>query len=126
MSHSDAGADRGETRLVNPSNQHNVTRKIMSTGRTRRAIHFPKSDRRIVNLRGFALGEGVDAGVVLSNLSYSGCGLKAAHPLECGKQLELRVVRKGTVSAEVRWSDGNTRASNLSGEASPEPTTGYR
>jgi hypothetical protein len=84
-----------------------MTLKLMSTGRSRQGIRFRESDRRAVNFRGFALGEGVDADVVLSNLSYCGCGLVSAQPLERGKQIELRIVRKGTVSAEVRWSEGH-------------------
>jgi hypothetical protein len=80
-----------------------MARKLTSTGRTRQAMRFRESHRRGVHFRGFALGEGVDADIVLSNLSYCGCGLVSAQPLERGKQLELRIVRKGTVSAEVRW-----------------------
>ena len=65
---------------------------------------LPRSDRRDVELRAFALGrKRAVAEVVLSDLSYEGCRIRSTEKFKKGERLELRVMRLGVVQVEVRW-----------------------
>jgi PilZ domain len=63
-----------------------------------------RDERRPVNLRAFALGPTRDSDVTLSDLSYGGCQIHSADAFEPGEILELRVVKRGLVQAEIRWA----------------------
>lgn len=76
----------------------------MNTNRRTREDWLPRSERREVDLRAFALGRGRRvADVVLSDLSYEGCQLRSAEKFKPGERLELRVMRLGVIQAEVCW-----------------------
>jgi len=61
--------------------------------------------RRPVALRAFGVAPGGEvADVQLSDLSYEGCQVEWQAAPKRGERVELRVVRLGIVTAEVRWS----------------------
>jgi hypothetical protein len=72
-------------------------------------VEYPqRSDRRPVDLKGFAMHPWGDAtSLNVANLSYEGCEVRSAHPLRFGDRFELRVSRLGAIQAEVRWSARN-------------------
>lgn len=63
-----------------------------------------RPERRPVDMRGFALAEGVDADVAVSDLSYDGCQLRWSERLKRGDAIELRIIGRGGTRAEVRWA----------------------
>jgi len=64
-----------------------------------------RSERRPVSLRGYAiLADGGHHPITVLDLSYEGCGIEAATPLEPGQPLKLSVLRRGAIDAVVRWS----------------------
>lgn len=63
-----------------------------------------RAERRPVDLRGFALAEGVDADVAVSDLSYDGCQIRSEERLKPGEEIELRIIGRGGTRAEVRWA----------------------
>lgn len=64
-----------------------------------------RSERRPVSLRGYAiLADGSHHSITVLDLSYEGCGIEAATPLEPGQPLKLSVLRRGAIDAVVRWS----------------------
>ena len=64
-----------------------------------------RSERRPVSLRGYAiLGDGSHHSITVLDLSYEGCGIEAATPLEPGQPLKLSVLRRGAIDAVVRWA----------------------
>jgi hypothetical protein len=69
----------------------------------------PRADRRPVSLRGFALGEARDSDILVADLSYSGCGIRCDDKFQNGEIVELRVVKRGAIQAEIRWT-GEGRA----------------
>lgn len=71
-------------------------------GRTRRG------ERRPIRLRGYATpGTGRGAEVKLLDLSYEGCGIETDIPLLPGQKVQLSVMRRVAIEAEVRWcADG--------------------
>ena len=79
-----------------------------------------RRDRRLVQLRGFAIVAGkrtVDVTVV--NLTYDGCCVETALELEVGQTIKLSVPGFGTVDGQVRWSEG--RKAGLQFSPDPEP-----
>lgn len=62
-----------------------------------------RPERRPVDLRGFALAEGVDADIEVSDLSYDGCQIRWSERLKAGDAIELRIIGRGGIQAEVRW-----------------------
>jgi len=90
--------------------------KLMSKRRDKQAICFRQADRRPVNLRGFALGGGVDADVVLTDLSYEGCRVTSSEPLKVGQTVDLRIIGRGRSVGRVRWARDS--AAGLSFDAS--------
>jgi len=64
-----------------------------------------RADRWPVDLRGFALSDTRDSDVRMSDLSYSGCQLRCDEPFNAGERVELRIIKRGAVEAEIRWSD---------------------
>lgn len=68
-----------------------------------------RADRRPVNLRAFALSETRDSDVTVADLSYTGCRLDSDDAFEAGEVVELRIMKRGAVAAEIRWA-GNGHA----------------
>lgn len=64
-----------------------------------------RADRHSVSMRGWALSAARDTDVTVSNLSYSGCQLRSGDEFETGEIVELRIIKRGAVSAEIRWAD---------------------
>lgn len=64
-----------------------------------------RADRHQVSMRGFALSPERDSDVTVSNLSYGGCQLKSGDEFEAGEVVELRIIKRGAVAAEIRWAD---------------------
>jgi hypothetical protein len=63
-----------------------------------------RAERRPVDMRGFALSAARDSDVLVSNLSYGGCQLRSGDEFEAGEVLELRIIKRGAVAAEIRWA----------------------
>lgn len=61
-------------------------------------------ERKPVDLRGFALAEGLDADITISDMSYEGCRVESSAPLKPGDSVELRIIGRGGARAEVRWA----------------------
>ena len=71
-----------------------------------------RPERRPVSLRGFALGEGRDSDVRVADLSYGGCRIHSDDAFKAGEVVELRIIKRGAVDAEIRWTaDGRAGAS---------------
>lgn len=64
-----------------------------------------RSERWAVDLPGFALNDTHDSDVLVSQLSYEGCQFRSDDSFETGELVELRIIKRGAVQAEVRWSD---------------------
>jgi hypothetical protein len=64
-----------------------------------------RAERWPVDLRGFALSETRDSDVQVSELSYAGCQLRCDDPFNAGELVELRIIKRGAVQAEIRWAD---------------------
>jgi len=63
-----------------------------------------RAERRPVRMDGhLVLPGGITHEVAVTNLSYEGCGIETAAPLERGQAIKLSVLRRGAVDAEVRW-----------------------
>jgi hypothetical protein len=70
-----------------------------------------RAERRPVTLRGFALGEGRDSDVQVADLSYAGCRIHSDDQFKAGELVELRIIKRGAVEAEIRWaSEGRAGA----------------
>ena len=64
-----------------------------------------RAERRQVNFRGYALNEARDLDILIANLSYTGCQISCQDVLSPGEIFELRIVKRGAIQAEIRWSD---------------------
>ena len=63
-----------------------------------------RNDRRPVSMGGFALLEdGSTHEIVVLDLSYEGCGIATPAELEPGQPITLSVLRRGGITAQVRW-----------------------
>ena len=63
-----------------------------------------RRERRAVVLHGFAVRQdGSTAVIKLTDLSYDGCGIETTAELNPGERIELSVLRRGALSAVVRW-----------------------
>lgn len=67
-----------------------------------------RAERRPIRLCGYAVpGHGRGAEVKLLDLSYEGCGIETDIPLVPGQTVQLSVMRRSAIEAEVRWcADG--------------------
>ncbi|MFL6725734.1 MAG: PilZ domain-containing protein [Sphingomicrobium sp.] len=63
-----------------------------------------RAERRPVNLRGYALGPNRDSDILVADLSYTGCQIRCDEALKAGEIVELRVVKRGAIDAEIRWA----------------------
>jgi hypothetical protein len=57
---------------------------------------------------GYVRAPDLDVDVAVSDLSYDGCRLTCAEPLQQGLSVELLIRRKGKAKAQVVWSKGNS------------------
>jgi hypothetical protein len=64
-----------------------------------------RAERRPVNLRGFALGPKRDSDILVEDVSYGGCKLQSEDQFELGEVVELRIIKRGVVAAEIRWAE---------------------
>jgi hypothetical protein len=62
-----------------------------------------RADRRPVSLHGFALSPTRDCDIQLADLSYGGCKLHSKSTFKTGEIVELRIITRGAVDAEIRW-----------------------
>lgn len=72
----------------------------------RKKAFVQRPDRSPVQLHGFALGPGRDSDIRIANLSYTGCQIRSEDAFRKGEIVELRIVKRGAIEAEIRWSDG--------------------
>ena len=63
-----------------------------------------RAERRPVTMRGYALSGTRDSDILISDLSYTGCQIRCGDALKIGELLELRIVRRGAVRAEICWA----------------------
>jgi hypothetical protein len=57
------------------------------------------------NMRGFALSDSRDSDVQVADLSYGGCKILSSECFDEGEVVELRIIKRGAVAAEVRWAN---------------------
>ncbi|WP_338501358.1 PilZ domain-containing protein [Sphingomonas kaistensis] len=70
------------------------------------AEHPAREERRPVSLPGWLTRPGQEAKAhdfVIDNMSYGGCRLQTAAPLERGDAVDLTVLRRGAIPGVVRW-----------------------
>jgi hypothetical protein len=67
-----------------------------------------RGERRAVNMHArLVRADGTTYVVELIDLNYGGCGIRTQIPLDVGEALEVRVLGRGSIAAEVRWyADG--------------------
>lgn len=71
----------------------------------------PRAERRPVTMRGFALSDTRDLDVLVADLSYGGCRIQCDERLRFGEVVELRIVKRGAIQAEICWAaDGGAGA----------------
>jgi len=63
-----------------------------------------RADRRPVALRGFALSKKHDSDIYVSDVSYTGCQFTSGDAFKKGEVVELRIMKRGAIDAEIRWS----------------------
>jgi hypothetical protein len=80
-------------------------------GQRDNSIFVERAERWPVNLPGFALSTCHDADIEVSDLSYCGCRFDSAGKFKRGDIVELRLLKRGAIEAEIRWSaDGRSGA----------------
>ena len=67
-------------------------------------IFSERADRRDVRLRGFALNATHDSDIIVSDVSYSGCRFSSGDAFKAGEIVELRIIKRGAIEAEIRWA----------------------
>jgi hypothetical protein len=82
-----------------------ATASRVQLGATHMKTYTDRAERRAVSLRGYALNESRDSDILLADLSYTGCQIRCADALKAGEFVELRVMKRGAVQAEIRWAD---------------------
>jgi hypothetical protein len=76
-----------------------------------RKTFVERGERRPVSLRGFALSARHDADILVSDVSYSGCQFRSEERFKSGETVELRIIKRGAIEAEIRWTaDGRAGA----------------
>ena len=75
-----------------------------------------RAERHPVELYGFALGPKRDSDIRIRNVSYTGCQIRSEDEFRPGEVVELRIIRRGAMQAEIRWS-----ADGLAGALFIEP-----
>lgn len=75
------------------------------------SIFIERAERRPVSLRGFALSPSRDCDIRVADVSYTGCQIDCDDSFEQGEIVELRILKRGAIDAEIRWSaDGHAGA----------------
>ena len=70
-----------------------------------------RAERWPVRLRGFALSPKHDSDIQVSDMSYTGCRFDSGDKFKTGEIVELRILKRGAIEAEIRWSsDGHAGA----------------
>jgi len=70
-----------------------------------------RAERHPVSMHGFALSPTRDSDIRVRNISYTGCQLASDDGFAKGEIVELRIIKRGAMQAEVRWSaDGRAGA----------------
>jgi hypothetical protein len=70
-----------------------------------------RAERWPVSLRGFALSPKHDSDIQVSDMSYTGCRFDSGDKFKTGEIVELRILKRGAIEAEIRWSsDGHAGA----------------
>ncbi|MEO8547244.1 MAG: PilZ domain-containing protein [Sphingomicrobium sp.] len=65
-----------------------------------------RSERRPVNLHGFlALENGTTSEITVLDMSYEGCRIATTVELSAGQHVQLAVLRRGAIDANVRWAE---------------------
>ena len=65
-----------------------------------------RADRhQMDDMRGFALSDSRDSDVKVADLSYGGCKILSSECFDEGEVVELRIIKRGAVAAEVRWAN---------------------
>jgi hypothetical protein len=68
------------------------------------AAPIKRGERRPVSLNGHAvLEDGTVTEIILVDLSYEGCGIECPIRLKRGAAIKLAIVKRGAISATVRW-----------------------
>ena len=89
------------------------------------AAPIERGERRPVELDGHAvLEDGNTFNITLVDLSYEGCGIKCPVELKPGAAIKLAIVRRGAISARVRWY--HSGRAGLTFEAEAEPSKEHR
>jgi len=73
-------------------------------GQRKNEAFVERAERRPVSLRGFALNAKHDSDIEVSNLSYTGCRFDSGDKFKAGEIVELRLLKRGAIEAEVRWA----------------------
>ena len=75
-------------------------------------VAFAERDKRWpVRLPGFALNAKHDSDILVSDVSYTGCQFTSDDSFKEGEVVELRIIKRGAVQAEIRWAaDGRAGA----------------
>jgi hypothetical protein len=77
----------------------------------KKRVFTERPERRPVSLRGFALSAKHDSDILVGDVSYTGCQFTSDDAFKAGEVLELRILKRGAIGAEVRWSaDGRAGA----------------
>jgi hypothetical protein len=80
-------------------------------GLRKNSTFVERAERWPVSLRGFALNTRHDSDIEVSDLSYAGCRFDSASKFKRGEIVELRLLKRGAIEAEIRWSaDGHSGA----------------
>jgi hypothetical protein len=75
------------------------------------SIIAERDERHPVSLRGFALSSTRDCDIHVSEISYTGCQFACEDAFDAGELVELRILKRGAIDAEIRWSaDGRSGA----------------
>jgi PilZ domain len=75
------------------------------------SILAERAERHPVSFRGFALSPTRDCDIRVSDISYTGCKFSCGDPFAAGEIVELRILKRGAIEAEIRWSaDGRAGA----------------
>lgn len=74
----------------------------MAKGKKKSFVERP--ERHPVKLYGFALGPGRDSDIRVANVSYGGCQIRSDDAFKRGELVELRIIKRGAIQAEVCWA----------------------
>ena len=73
-------------------------------GQGKNKAFVERAERRPVSLRGFAISAKHDSDIEVSDLSYTGCRFDSGDKFKAGEVVEIRILKRGAIQAEVRWA----------------------